>query len=297
MQILDCVDRQLTNHTGDVKKLKPPFTGFRLRGGEEFKRDRSCCRDGRYPETTIRWSMVDKCYFKSRYRSNIAEIKVEGAHGSIRSLPEYTVLRSWDATMGLSPFTSTFDLIKRFREGDQTAFNQLFTKYRPRLAVLIRYKLSEPLRQRVEVDDILQEVFLDASKDIGSFIYCSPGSFIKWLSRIADHVIVDEARSQARQKRHAAEMVRLRSASNPNGPEPSDSTTPSQILIQKQSADRLLARLDALPPDYRDVILMAKLEGLSSEEMAKRLGRSRQAVAVLLHRALQRLRALGTAEE
>ena len=197
----------------------------------------------------------------------------------------------------MPPFTSTFDLIKRFHEGDQTAFNQLFTKYRPRLAVLIRYKLSEPLRQRVEVDDILQDVFLDASKGIGSFIYRSPGSFMKWLSSIADHVIVDEARSQARLKRHAAEMVRFRSASNPGGPEPADSRTPSRILMQKEVTDRLLARLDALPPDYRNVILMAKVEGLSSAEMAERLGRSREAVAVLLHRALQRLRALGTSEK
>ena len=84
--------------------------------------------------------------------------------------------------MGISSFTSTFDLVKRFREGDETAFSQLFAKYRPRLAVLIRYKLSVPLRERVEVDDILQEVFLTASKGIGSFTYRSPGSFMSWLS-------------------------------------------------------------------------------------------------------------------
>ena len=34
MQILHCVDRYLANPTGDVKKLKPPFTGFRLRCGD-----------------------------------------------------------------------------------------------------------------------------------------------------------------------------------------------------------------------------------------------------------------------
>src|ERR1700686_2176166 len=34
MQILHCVDRYLANHTGDVKKLKSPFTGFRLRCGD-----------------------------------------------------------------------------------------------------------------------------------------------------------------------------------------------------------------------------------------------------------------------
>lgn len=190
----------------------------------------------------------------------------------------------------MSSFTSTFDLIERFREGDGTAFSQLFAKYRPRLAVLIRYKLGARLRERVEVDDILQEVFLAASKDIGSFTYRSPGSFMNWLSRIADHVIADEARLQGRQKRRAAEVVRFRSAGSPGGPEPVDSRTPSRILMQEEGTNELLGRLDTLPPDYRDVILMAKVEGLSSAEIAERMGRSREAIAVLLHRALQRLR-------
>ena len=111
--------------------------------------------------------------------------------------------------MGVSSFTSTFDLVERFRAGDEAAFGQLFAVYRPRLAVLIRYKLSEPLRERVEVDDILQDVFFAASKDIRSFTYRSPGSFMSWLSRIADHLIADEARSAARQKRRAVELVRF----------------------------------------------------------------------------------------
>jgi mRNA-degrading endonuclease RelE of RelBE toxin-antitoxin system len=34
MQILYCVDRYLSSRVGDVKKLKPPFKGFRLRCGE-----------------------------------------------------------------------------------------------------------------------------------------------------------------------------------------------------------------------------------------------------------------------
>jgi DNA-directed RNA polymerase specialized sigma24 family protein len=94
-------------------------------------------------------------------------------------------------------------LIERFRAGDEAAFGPLFAKYKPRLAVLIRYKLGETLRERVEVDDILQEVFLAAVKSMGSFGYRSPGSFLSWLSTIAAHVIADEARTQARQKRRA----------------------------------------------------------------------------------------------
>jgi mRNA-degrading endonuclease RelE of RelBE toxin-antitoxin system len=34
MQILQCIDHYLTSRGGDVKKLKPPFTGFRLRCGD-----------------------------------------------------------------------------------------------------------------------------------------------------------------------------------------------------------------------------------------------------------------------
>src|ERR1017187_2236088 len=133
--------------------------------------------------------------------------------------------------MGVSSFTSTFDLVERFRAGDEAAFNRLFATCKPRLAVLIRYKLSDRLRQRVEVDDLLQEVFLAAAKDIGGVPYRSPGSFLSWLSRIADHLIADEARSQARQKRNA-ELVRFRSVGNPSGPEPVDPTTPSRIFTQ-----------------------------------------------------------------
>lgn len=197
--------------------------------------------------------------------------------------------------MGVSAFTSTFDLVERFRAGDESAFGQLFAAYRPRLAVLIRYKLGEHLRERVEVDDVMQEVFLAAAKDIGGFTYRSPGSFMSWLSRIADHLIADEARSQARQKRRA-ELVRFRSVGNPEGPEPADLTTPSRILIENENVRNLLARLDALPPDYREAILLAKVQGLSTTEMAAQMGRSREAVAVLLHRALQRLRAMGERE-
>jgi RNA polymerase sigma-70 factor (ECF subfamily) len=188
--------------------------------------------------------------------------------------------------------TSTFDLIERLRGGEKEAFSELFAKYRPRLAVLIHYKLSEEMRARVEVDDILQEVFLAAATEIGRFTYRSPGSFMSWLARIADHVIIDAARTVGRQKRHAEEMLRLRSASNPGGPEPVDSKTPSRLFAQQEGLERLRGRLNALPEDYRQVILMAKIEGLSTGEMAERLGKSREAVAVLLHRAIQRLREL-----
>jgi RNA polymerase sigma-70 factor (ECF subfamily) len=187
--------------------------------------------------------------------------------------------------------STTFDLIERFRAGDRDAFTLLFEKYQRRLAVLIHYKLRPEKRRAEDVEEILQDTFCAAFEDLHYFQYRSPGSFLNWLSRIADHVIVDAARRQNRQKRRA-ELTRFRSDSHPQGPEPIDSRSPSRILAEREELSALLDKFDELPEQYRHVIVMAKIEGLSTAEMAARLGQSRAAVALLLHRAVQRFRAI-----
>jgi len=54
----------------------------------------------------------------------------------------------------------------------------------------------------------------------------------------------------------------------------------------------LLAKLNSLPENYRQAILLMKVEGLSTQEAAARLGKSNDATALLLHRALKRFRSL-----
>jgi RNA polymerase sigma factor (sigma-70 family) len=113
---------------------------------------------------------------------------------------------------------------------------------------------------------------------------------LAWLSRIADHKIVDAARFQARQKRDGGERLRFRSKSNPGGPEPADSQTPSRIFLAEERMKSLLATMDALSTEQREVILGAKFEGLTTQEIAAKMSKSREAVALLLHRALKRFR-------
>ena len=122
--------------------------------------------------------------------------------------------------------TSTFALLEQAKGGDEQALSRAFERHRRRLAVLIHYKLSPRAREFCEVEDLVQETCLRAFRDIGNFTYQSPGSFLRWLSAIADHAIVDRARYQNRERR-AAEVVPFRSASNPQGPEPADSKTPN----------------------------------------------------------------------
>jgi RNA polymerase sigma-70 factor (ECF subfamily) len=186
--------------------------------------------------------------------------------------------------------SSTLGLVERAKSGNTEAFGILFRKYQRRLAVLIHYKMSANLHIHIDADDILQETFLTASRQLDQFTYRSPGSFMTWLSRIADHVIVDAARFHSRQKRDGGQNLRFRSESNPNGPEPADSNTPSRIFSNGERVREILDIMNELSAEQREVILLAKFEGLSTLEIANRMGKSRESVALLLHRALKRFR-------
>ena len=195
------------------------------------------------------------------------------------------------ATERMESRTSTFALLERARAGDQEALSRAFEQYRRRLAVLVHFKLAPQARDFPEVEDIVQETYLRAFRGMDTFTYQSQGSFLRWLASIADHVIIDRARYQQAGRR-AGLQVSFRSESNPDGPEPADTKTPSRLFAQQEAVQALLDRLGALPADYREAILLAKIEGLSTAEMAERLGKSREAVSLLVYRAVKRFRAL-----
>jgi len=188
--------------------------------------------------------------------------------------------------------TSTFELVKRFQDGEQSAFSLIFRKYQRRLAVLVYYKMSADLRARMEVDDVVQVVFFDASRSLDRFTYQNPGSLMAWLSRLADNAIVDAARFENREKRRAEDLLTFRSESNPRGADPVHFETPSRIFARNETIDALIRSLEALPAAYRQAILVTKFEGLTTSEFAECIGKSRQDAALLLHRALKRFREL-----
>jgi RNA polymerase sigma-70 factor, ECF subfamily len=188
--------------------------------------------------------------------------------------------------------TTTFGLLGRARQGDAGAASLLFERYRRRLAVLVRYKLGEQGRGKLDIEDLVQETMLRAYRDLDSFTYRSPGSFLRWLSAIADHVIADAARYQGRARRHATEILRFRSDSNPLGPEPVDSLTPSRAFAWAERLEALLRKMDELPEQYREALLLSKIEGLTTEELSVRLQKPREAVSLLVFRAVRRLREL-----
>jgi RNA polymerase sigma-70 factor (ECF subfamily) len=173
---------------------------------------------------------------------------------------------------------SVSHLVSLAQAGDREAFEELVALYGERLEALIRSRLGTHLAGEAEIEDVHQETLLRAFRTIGRFQWHGGDSFVRWLGSIAEHVIRDLARRQRRKPEVHLEQ---------DGP--ASTASPSRMYRRKERFVRLNDALQALRPDYRQVILLARVEGLPLAEVATRMNRSVNAVAILLLRALRQL--------
>jgi RNA polymerase sigma-70 factor (ECF subfamily) len=171
------------------------------------------------------------------------------------------------------------ELVERARGGDGAALEALLAREGPPLIAMIIARMGDELRRRVEPEDILQETFAWATRSIRRFEWRGPGSFHQWLRGIASHMLLKAARGGKR-------LPRLRLEREPTGDEPS----PSRLLRRGERFERLRRAIDELSPEHREVLLLARIEGLPVQEIARRLGRTPNAVSLLIGRALKKLK-------
>ena len=118
---------------------------------------------------------------------------------------------------------------------------------------------------------------------------------MRWLSKIAENVLRDNQDRFHAYKRDIRKEVHLgkggrRSGSKHSGiPVPAATTTPSVILSKKEDLSRLEKAIDALKPEYKEVIVLNKIEGLSYQQIADRTGKGSEAVRKLVSRAMTSL--------
>lgn len=195
------------------------------------------------------------------------------------------------ATAAPFPPTATRDLVERVQAGDQEACRLLFEASAGRLAAWVHLRSGPRLRARMETGDVLQEIYLRAFRDLSTFRYRFPGSFHRWLIRIAAHTLQDLARREGREKRAAPEVA-LDSPSRPSGAGLAESQTPSRWLNQREGAENVIRLVSQLPARQQQVFRLACLEGLTTREIGIKLGQDPRLVSLWLHRALSRLRTL-----
>ena len=186
------------------------------------------------------------------------------------------------------PSGETEDLLRRAREGSREAFGLLLGGCGERLLTLIRLRLGPNLRQRVDSRDVLQATLLKALVHIDGFRGERRESLMAWLARIAQNEIRDLAAFHGRQRRQVDQTVALGGTLELDRLAADLRSETSRIALDERSA-QLLAALEALSPEHREVILLRQLEELPFAEIAGRMGRSPDACRMLLARAMATL--------
>jgi RNA polymerase sigma-70 factor (ECF subfamily) len=191
-------------------------------------------------------------------------------------------------------------LLRLAQGGDAGALGALLELYRNYLALLARLQLGRRLRSKVDPGDLVQETFLEAYRDFAHFRGGSEGEFVSWLRQVLARNLANLLRryfgTRRRDVRLEQELAGAMDASSRvlEGGLVAPSSTPSHQAARREQAVLLADALGRLPADYREVIILRHLEGLSFPELANRLGRSVNSVEKLWARGLAQLRgALG----
>jgi RNA polymerase sigma-70 factor (ECF subfamily) len=142
---------------------------------------------------------------------------------------------------------------------------------------------------------VVQDALIHALSGIADFTYENEGDFVRWLSKIAENALHDNRDRLYAEKRDVRKEIpldsgRRRSGSRLSGvPGPIATTTPSVILSKKEDLAKLEKAIDTLKPEYKEVIVQTKIEGLDYQQIADRVGKSSEAVRKLASRAMTAL--------
>ena len=175
------------------------------------------------------------------------------------------------------------DLLREARRGAPDALDEVYARFGGRLLAFIRMRMGQTLRARLESRDILQSALLKSFQRLEQFEGEDGASLMSWLVRIAENEIRDQADFQHRLRRDVAATESIDGAAQ-DVPAAVRSALTGAVL--NEQFERLGAALERLDPDYRDVIVLRKLEERSFKDVAMRMGRSEDACRMLLARAM-----------
>jgi RNA polymerase sigma-70 factor (ECF subfamily) len=181
------------------------------------------------------------------------------------------------------------------RGGSSGALAELLEGFRPYLLLVANREIDPGLRPKHAPSDAVQETLLAAQQDFAQFRGEAADELAGWLRRILLNHGIDAGRHFHADKRDIDREVPLDGDdSRHNLPEtlPAPEPPPDQLLIADEDAARVRAVLERLPESYTQVILLRARDGLSFEEVGRRLGRTPDGARMLFNRAREKLREL-----
>ncbi|MFI5455439.1 MAG: sigma factor [Isosphaerales bacterium] len=82
-------------------------------------------------------------------------------------------------------------MLRRAESGDEKALGELFAKHRQRLSKMVGVRLDRRLHRRLDVSDVLQDVYLDMVRRIPEYVLAPSVPFHVWLRSLAGQRLVD----------------------------------------------------------------------------------------------------------
>ena len=187
-------------------------------------------------------------------------------------------------------------LVDSASRGDAAAVETLLERYLPGLSAFVRLRAGPLLRARESSSDLVQSVCREVLEHVDRYRYRSEGLFKQWLFTTAARKIADRCDHVQAQRRDVRREVALDARADATESTPGwfadacrSLVTPSRELIAREEVIATERALLSLPDDHREVILLARVVGLSAKEIGEQMNRSESAVRSLLHRALAEL--------
>jgi RNA polymerase sigma-70 factor (ECF subfamily) len=186
-----------------------------------------------------------------------------------------------------APDASDEALFERARGGDAAALERLLEHYLPHLHAFVRVRLDAVVRARESSMDVVQSVCRELLGARPRFEFRGEDRFRAWLFTSALNKIMEKQRFHRFEKRDPERESPLPEADDDDVV--ANLLTPSLCAIGKETAHAITAAMDALDPQHREVIALARVVRLPHQVIAEVMGRSEAAVRQLLARAVLRL--------
>jgi RNA polymerase sigma-70 factor (ECF subfamily) len=181
-------------------------------------------------------------------------------------------------------------LVSAHRAVGPAVFWQLAENFRPYFKHVAARILGRRLARKVDPSDVVQQSLLVAFEQADRFRGQSVDEWQGWVLTI----VKNQAHKQLRHwHRHRRDVRREQPLVTDRGQEPplaGDPSGPNQGAAPRGRAARLLAAVERLPPDYREVINWRYFHNLPYPLIAAHMNRSERAVRKLCERAVRRLR-------
>ena len=182
--------------------------------------------------------------------------------------------------------------------GDKAALNELFTRHRPRLRLMVEMRLDTRLRSRLDASDVIQDAFVEVMERIESYLTDPKIPLFLWLRLVVGERLLKLHRHHlGTQMRDARREVSLYGGALPGASSAAlaaqllgKQTSPTQAVVRAERIMRLQEALNALDPMDREVLSLRHFEELSVAEAARVLDIEEAAAAKRYFRALKRLK-------